>query len=241
MPENPPPRSARSLLPLGRRCPVGADEGAFTGKDGSRPSPVRPDDLRPRHRATGSGLVAVRDRKSWPHVLSPEGRGGRRASRAAKADGRFGAARSRLPLRRTLRVRRKEGGGWNATGLARLSQRSTRPPTGELSPMAFLVGVTARQPAWTPPPGAPGSLSPAVAGVDGSALAGLSDGAPPSPLDMTKAKPSSQGEAKAWLVGSHGRFVPAKQRSRRPPLTPTLSPRDGGERVRCRSHGEAAP
>src|SRR5947207_8294548 len=47
-----------TLLPLGRRWPVvsktrlrhdGPDEGAFKGGEGSRPSPVRPNDLRPRH------------------------------------------------------------------------------------------------------------------------------------------------------------------------------------------------
>src|SRR5436190_21821968 len=41
--------------------------------------------------------------------------------------------RVRLPL---------EGGGWNATDLDRRSHRTKRTPTGELSPMAFLVGVT---------------------------------------------------------------------------------------------------
>jgi hypothetical protein len=37
-------------------------------------------------------------------------------------------------------LRHKAGGGRNATGLARRSQRSPRPPTGEPSPMAFLGG-----------------------------------------------------------------------------------------------------
>src|SRR4249920_193469 len=74
------------------------------------------------------------------------------------------------------------GGGWNATGLARQSRASFRSPTGELSPMAFLVGVASPRAKRTPPPGAPRSLSP-VAGVRAPRVhAGLSDGALPSPL-----------------------------------------------------------
>ncbi|HJU29884.1 MAG TPA: OB-fold nucleic acid binding domain-containing protein [Hyphomicrobiaceae bacterium] len=64
-----------SLLPLGRRCPEGADEGALTRPQASRPSPVRPDDLRSRHQERTAISGSERDRKSWPHVLSPEGRG----------------------------------------------------------------------------------------------------------------------------------------------------------------------
>src|SRR6478736_7755265 len=52
--------------------------------------------------------------------------------------------------------------------------------TGELSPMAFLVGVTRAN--RSPPPGAPRSLSPAVELAERWMMAGLSDGAPPSPL-----------------------------------------------------------
>jgi hypothetical protein len=57
----------------------------------------------------------------------------------------------RLPL---------EGGGRNATGLARLTQRTTEAPTGELSPMAFLVGVGVQRARQTPPPDAPNELAP---------------------------------------------------------------------------------
>ena len=53
-----------------------ADEGAFLPGEGSGPSPVRPDDLRSRLRRRIGGERRGRDRKSWPHVLSPEGRGG---------------------------------------------------------------------------------------------------------------------------------------------------------------------
>ena len=48
--------------------------------------------------------------------------------------------------------------------------------------MAFLVGVREPRASRTPPPGAPRSLSPAVELEARLALAGLSDGAPPSPL-----------------------------------------------------------
>jgi polar amino acid transport system permease protein len=65
-----------SLLPLGRRWPEGPDEGAFNRGEESRPSPVRPNDLRSRHDGSGSIQRGERDRKPWPHVLSPEGRGG---------------------------------------------------------------------------------------------------------------------------------------------------------------------
>src|SRR4029453_14786274 len=50
------------------------------------------------------------------------------------------------------------------------------------SPMAFLVGVAFVRTRGSPPPGAPRSLSPAVGQAEGSSAAGLSDGAPPSPL-----------------------------------------------------------
>src|SRR4029079_398464 len=66
----------QDLLPLGRRCPAGEDEGAFIPGEESRPSPVRPNDLRSRPRRRKSGEQRERDRKSWPHVLSPAGRGG---------------------------------------------------------------------------------------------------------------------------------------------------------------------
>src|SRR5262245_50815237 len=39
------------------------------------PSPVRPDDLRPRYQAPATGAQTERGRKSWPHVLSPRGEG----------------------------------------------------------------------------------------------------------------------------------------------------------------------
>src|SRR5436190_19218821 len=44
----------------------------------------------------------------------------------------------------------------------------------------------------TPPPGAPRSLSPADAFADRSALAGLSDGAPPSPLQGEAPPPGAE-------------------------------------------------
>ena len=63
-----------------------------------------------------------------------------------------------LPLCRRQRLRHEEGGGRNATGLARQSQRSMRLPTGELSPMAFLGGGVCRRRGPSPPPGASSDL-----------------------------------------------------------------------------------
>jgi hypothetical protein len=83
-----------------------------------------------------------------------------------------------------------EGGGWNATDLARSSPSALRNQTGELSPMAFPVGVTLPRAAQTPPPGAPRSLGFADESADRLAQAKPSDGAPPSPLE---------GEARAFL------------------------------------------
>jgi error-prone DNA polymerase len=90
----PPTRAAGILLPLGRRCPAGADEGAFSRTEGSRPSPVRPNDLQPRPEASACGQGGARGCKSWPHVLSPEGRG---EGSAAQEDG--GRCAVRLGLR----------------------------------------------------------------------------------------------------------------------------------------------
>src|SRR5947209_6339785 len=61
--------------------------------------------------------------------------------------------------------------------------------------MAFPGGGVCRGRVRSPPPGAPRSLSPAVVRAGRSAMAGLSDGAPPSPLFASKAEPSTQGEA----------------------------------------------
>ena len=94
--------------------------------------------------------------KSHVHNLEPEdlvaltievGRHGRRAAGGYGLDtgqGRDvmvgdlqrGAVTLRLPL---------EGGGWSATDLARPAPRSHQTPTGELSAMALLVGVTGPQ------------------------------------------------------------------------------------------------
>src|SRR5581483_10739253 len=83
-----PARAAGTLLPLGRRCPEGADEGALPRAEGSRPSPV------PRLETSACGQGEARGRKSWPHVLSPEGRG--EGSAARKNDARYAV---RLGLR----------------------------------------------------------------------------------------------------------------------------------------------
>jgi error-prone DNA polymerase len=79
--------AAGSLLLLGRRWPVepearlrrdGPHEGALPHEQPSPPSPARPNDLQPRHDTEFLGEVEGRASKSWPHVLSPEGRGERR-------------------------------------------------------------------------------------------------------------------------------------------------------------------
>jgi FO synthase len=53
-----------------------ADEGAFIGGKETSPSPVRPNDLRPRQQRIIQGSRSERGRKSWPHVLSPGGEAG---------------------------------------------------------------------------------------------------------------------------------------------------------------------
>ena len=59
-----------ALLPLGRRCPEGADEGVFMTTC-SCPSPVRPNDLRPRHRAPRSWLARSNATASHGLTSSP--------------------------------------------------------------------------------------------------------------------------------------------------------------------------
>src|SRR5207253_1664329 len=73
-----------------------ADEGAFSDAKETPPTPVRPNDLRPHQPATEDvSDVGASDRKSWPHVLSPEGRG---ESRAVAREGRRCAVRLGLRL-----------------------------------------------------------------------------------------------------------------------------------------------
>src|SRR5256885_83157 len=73
----------------------------------------------------------------------------------------FNANRAlRLPL---------EGGGWNATGLARRTPHENANSTGALSPMAFLVGVFDGCTRQTPPPDAPNELAPRGSYVEPSA------------------------------------------------------------------------
>src|SRR5437868_15422307 len=63
-----------------------------------------------------------------------------------------------LPLWRRHRLRHEEGGGRNATGLARQSPQSMQMPTGELSPMAFLGGGVWGGRGRSPPPDASSDL-----------------------------------------------------------------------------------
>jgi hypothetical protein len=67
-------KPAAPLLPSGRRCPEGADEGAFSVRKVAphqlgRMTYSRAIDL------LASGSRTVRGRKSWPRVLSPEPQG----------------------------------------------------------------------------------------------------------------------------------------------------------------------
>ena len=119
-----------------------------------------------------------------------------------------------LPLGRRLRLRPKEGGGRNATGLARPSQRLTHPPTGELSPMAFLGGGVCRGRGPSPPPGASSGLSPAVECVAaaGDSRAKPRTHRPPPPHDEGNAFVIGGGEAAARRIFRNrtARYRPSK-------------------------------
>src|SRR5437899_2203716 len=85
----------------------------------SAPSPVRPNDLRPRHRGRLCGRRGGRGRKSWPHVLSPEGRG----DTLARGQGGCGVARmvrgwlgTSLPRRLPSQLGCNEGRAVERTG-----------------------------------------------------------------------------------------------------------------------------
>jgi FO synthase len=70
-----PNRATRPFSPWGEGGPKGRMRGPCDGTEGTPPSPVRPDDLRPRTQGTASNGSRARGRKSWPHVLSPRGEG----------------------------------------------------------------------------------------------------------------------------------------------------------------------
>ena len=71
------------------------------------PSPVRPDDLRPRRRGSPPvGAVDARDRKSWPHVLSPRGEGNWSATALRFSPWGEGARQAEACLRQDGRMRR---------------------------------------------------------------------------------------------------------------------------------------
>ena len=114
------------------------------------------------------------------------------------------------------------GGGRNATGLARQWQRSTRPATGELNPMAFRWGCLSRAHRITRTRCVQ-RLGSAVAFADRSAMADPSPDASPSPLFMTKAMPSSQGEAKEPQLAANYVVVSAGQRHDGMPMKFTLA------------------
>src|SRR5881392_4088439 len=98
---------------------------------------------------------------------------------------------SSLPLCRRLAFGTHEGGGRNATGLARQSQRLMQPPTGELSPMAFLGGGVRRTRCPSPPPHASSDLDRPLAYAPRSALADLNRGRMALPPLYDEGVPSS--------------------------------------------------
>ena len=65
-----------ALLPLGRRWPAGPDEGAFGASEKVAPHQFGPMTYGCAMEVPPDFFRRVRSRKSWPHVLSPEGRGG---------------------------------------------------------------------------------------------------------------------------------------------------------------------
>ena len=107
-----------------------AEHGAIV-----RVTVIRADGSTPRE--TGAAMLV-----GAGHIRDTIGGGALELEAIAHARGLIANAAATPPLHRRRRLRCKEGGGWNATDLARQSRRSTRLPTGELSPMAFLVGVT---------------------------------------------------------------------------------------------------
>jgi len=72
------PNRAEALLPLGRRWPEGPDEGAFGARGVEKVAPHQFGQMTYGRslKVCACGSRSVRGRKSWPHILSPEGRGG---------------------------------------------------------------------------------------------------------------------------------------------------------------------
>ena len=123
--------------------------------------------------------------------------------------GRF----SSLPLCRRLAFGTYEGGGRNAAGLARPSRRPTRPPTGELSPMAFPGGGVCRIRDPSPPPDASSDLDRLLAHAVSSATADLNRGRMALPPLHDEGSPSSQGEATSRPLSRHTSSRGAKTES----------------------------
>src|SRR5262245_14589482 len=85
--------------------------------------------------------------KRRPASLTPT-----RNAIAGLTDERHGLAGRLLPLRRRQRLRRVRGGRLERHGLSSPTPSVGCTPTGELSPMAFLVGVRLRSAPQTPTP-----------------------------------------------------------------------------------------
>ena len=93
-----------------------------------------------------------------------------------------------------------EGGGRNATGLARPSQRSVQLPTGELSPMAFLGGGVCRMRGRSPPPDASSDLDRPLRALTGRRWPIQAADASPSPLVVSKASLRHRGRHDAASI-----------------------------------------
>ena len=113
------------------------------------------------------------------------------------------AVRRGLPLCRRHCLRHNDGGGRNATNLARHHQRSTRSPASELSSMAFPGGGVLSRVMPRPHQVRPAAWTGCCVCGDAGDGRSKTAGAPSSPLFMTKAMPSSQGEGQCATTGQH--------------------------------------
>jgi hypothetical protein len=145
-----------------------------------------------------------------------------------------------------------EGGGRNATGLARQWQRSMRPTTSELSPMAFLGGGVSSRMRPVTPTRCVQRLGSAVVRAALSAMADPSRGriALPPLHDEGNAFVIGGGEGASPVSASHNacglfatrRHAPRTHRSILPRLHPTPNPspsRGGGSRRHSRRWSSA--
>ncbi len=128
----------------------------------------------------------------------------------------------RLPLCRRRCLRHEEGGGRNATGLARPSRRSTHPPAGELSPMAFLGGGVCRGRGPSPPPDASSDLNRPSSALTGRRWPIQAADASPSPLIRIEGNAFDAGGG-----ATRRNRAAARQQRWRLPCLPAITARRG--------------